>query len=176
MKAQAKAKAKKNKKKDSDDSSDSDEDAYTALSKKMKDSAKPPNGSLIECAECGNEFSVVRTFSLHVSRVGGKTLMLFQTQYTRAASDGSGWLCHPCAKASGIDPFKKPAAPRKRKPAADKRTVTHFEERRLPSLASLCVTIVSRHIDDVEALGDIGSMNMDRIAKAIAKDRGLCVS
>ena len=29
------------------------------------------------------------------------------------------------------------------------------------------------HIDDVEALGDIGSMNMDEIAKAIAKDRSL---
>lgn len=98
-----------------------------------------------------------------------------QTQYTRAAQDGPGWLCHPCVKASGVDPFKKATAPRKRKPATEKRNVTHFEERRLPSLASLCVAIVSRHIDDVEALGDIGSMSMDKIAKAIAKDRSLYV-
>ena len=82
-------------------------------------------------------------------------------------------MCHPCAKSSGADPFKKPAVPRKRKPATEKRTVQHFEERRLPSLASMCVKVISMHIDDVEALGDIGSMNMDEIAKAIAKDRSL---
>ncbi|KIP02584.1 hypothetical protein PHLGIDRAFT_130667 [Phlebiopsis gigantea 11061_1 CR5-6] len=151
-KLKAQAKAKKNKKKDDEDE-DEDEDAYTALSKMWKDDTKPPNGSMTECAKCGTQFTV--------------------TQYTRAAQDGPGWLCHPCAKACGIDPFKKPAAPRKRKPATEKRTVTHFEERRLPSLASFCVTIISKHIDDIEALGDIGSMNMDRIAKAIAKDRSL---
>ena len=62
LKAQAKAKAKKGKKKDDDDYSDDgsdEEDAYTALSKMWKDETKPPNGSLIECSKCGNEFSVV---------------------------------------------------------------------------------------------------------------------
>ncbi|EKM54908.1 uncharacterized protein PHACADRAFT_259073 [Phanerochaete carnosa HHB-10118-sp] len=157
LKAQAKAKAKKNKKKGDDedysDSEDEEEDAYTALSKMWKDQTKPPNGSLIECAKCGTEFSV--------------------TQYTRQAPDGPGWLCHPCLKASGVDPFKKPAAPRKRKPLTEKRNVTNFEKRRLPSLASTCIKVISQHIDDVEALGDIGSMNVDQIAKAIAKDRSL---
>ncbi|GJE90230.1 RNI-like protein [Phanerochaete sordida] len=155
LKAQAKAKAKKGKKKDDDDYSDDgsdEEDAYTALSKMWKDETKPPNGSLIECSKCGNEFSV--------------------TQYTRQAPNG-GWLCHSCLKASGVDPFKKPAAPRKRKPLTEKRNVTHFEEHRLPSLANMCIKVVSSHIDDVEALGDIGSMNLDSIAKAIAKDRSL---
>ena len=51
--------------------------------------------------------------------------------------------------------------------------MTNYEERRLPSLTSLCVKVVSQHIDDVEALGDIGGMNLDHIAKAIAKDRSL---
>ena len=174
LKAQAKAKAKKNKKK-GDDSDDEDEDAYTALSKMWKDDTKPPNGSMTECAKCSTQFTVVRTRRRPIC-CGMSSQNIPQTQYTRAAQDRPGWLCHPCAKASGIDPFKKPAAPRKRKPATEKRTVTHFEERRMPSLASLCVTIISKHIDDIEALGDIGSMNMDRIAKAIAKDRSLYVA
>ena len=90
-----------------------------------------------------------------------------------AANPPPGYLCHPCYKASGADPFKKPAAPKKRRTAADKRTVTNFEERHVANLASLCVQIISKHIDDVEALGDIGSVNLDKIAKAIAKDRSL---
>lgn len=35
--------------------------------------------------------------------------------------------------------------------------------------------IVSRCIDDVEALGEVGSVNLERIAKAIARDRSLYV-
>ncbi len=35
--------------------------------------------------------------------------------------------------------------------------------------------IVSKHIDDVEALGEVGSVNLERIAKAIARDRSLWV-
>ena len=35
--------------------------------------------------------------------------------------------------------------------------------------------VISKYIDDIEALGDIDSVNLDRIAKAIAKDRSLSV-
>lgn len=109
-----------------------------------------------------------------------------------AANPPPGWLCHICAKSSGADPFKKPAAPRKRKPAGDKRAVVSYEERRFPSLASICIDVrnicrqrrhslialqvISKHIDDVEALGDIGSMNVDEIAKALSKSRRLYVA
>lgn len=58
-----------------------------------------------------------------------------------AANPPPGFLCHNCAKASGADPFKKPAVPRKRKAPTDKRNVVHFEERRFPSLASLCIQV-----------------------------------
>ena len=57
-----------------------------------------------------------------------------------AANPGPGYLCHTCAKASGNDPFKKPA-PKKRKVPADKRTITHFVESRFPSLVSLCIDV-----------------------------------
>ncbi len=109
-----------------------------------------------------------------------------------AANPPPGWLCHICAKSSGADPFKKPAAPRKRKAGGDKRTLVSYEERRFPSLASVCIQVrhaladtgflrltvlqvISNHIDDVEALGDIGTMNMDEIAKALSNNRSLCV-
>ncbi|KAH9857413.1 RNI-like protein [Lenzites betulinus] len=117
------------------------------------DLPKPPVGSFENCVKCEIQFTV--------------------TKYTMAANPPPSYLCHRCAKASGNDPFKKPAAPKKRKPAGDKRTVTHFEERRLPSLASVCIEVISKHIDDVEALGDIGTMNMDEISKALAKNRSL---
>ena len=35
--------------------------------------------------------------------------------------------------------------------------------------------VISKHIDDVEALGDIGTMNVEEIAKALAKNRRLYV-
>src|SRR5882757_6925889 len=62
-----------------------------------------------------------------------------QTKYTMATVPPPGFLCHKCAKSSGADPFKKPAAPRKREAPADKRKVIHFEELRIPSLATLCI-------------------------------------
>lgn len=64
-----------------------------------------------------------------------------QTKYTIPAVPGPGYLCHPCAKSGNVDPFKKPAAPKRRKTATDRRTVTHFEERLFPSLASLCIEV-----------------------------------
>lgn len=155
--AAAKAKAKKKAKDDGDYQSSSD-DEYTALSRNMRAtgasrSPKPPVGSFENCAKCTKQFTV--------------------TRYTMAADPPPGYLCHDCVKAAGIDPFKKPAAPRKRKAPTEKREFVNFEERRLPTLVSLCVELISKHIDDVEALGDIGSVNMDEISKALGKSRSL---
>jgi DNA repair protein RAD7 len=36
--------------------------------------------------------------------------------------------------------------------------------------------LITNHIDDVEALGDIGALNMEAISKALSKNRGLYVS
>lgn len=90
-----------------------------------------------------------------------------------AANPPPGWLCHVCAKASGQDPFKKPAAPKKRKAPGDKRDVVHYVENRLPTMVNLCIKILTQYIDDVESLGDIGSVNLEAIAKAMAKTRSL---
>ncbi|THH34122.1 hypothetical protein EUX98_g168 [Antrodiella citrinella] len=157
-KEKAKAKGKGKGKKGGDDeyeeeSDEDDEDAYTALSKMWKDTSKPPVGSFSECARCEKQFTV--------------------TKYTLAANPPPGFLCHVCAKASGADPFKKPSLPKRRKAPADKRNVVHFEERRFPSLAHLCIQLVTKHINDVEALGDIGTLNMDELSKSLARNRSL---
>src|SRR5258707_6338718 len=63
-----------------------------------------------------------------------------KTKYTVAADPPPGYLCISCAKASGTDPFKKPA-PRKRKSAAEKRGNINFQEREFPTLVSLCIKV-----------------------------------
>ncbi|KAF8959677.1 hypothetical protein BDZ97DRAFT_1666772 [Flammula alnicola] len=154
--AEAKLKAKQKKgKKDSDDDDDGEDDAYTALSKSLltNGASKPPVGSFENCAVCGKQFTV--------------------TKYTMAASSGKGFLCHQCAKAGGNDPFKKPAVPKKRKAPADKRKITNFEEARFPSLVSVCIQLITKHINDIDVLGDIGAMNVEAISKALSKNRGL---
>lgn len=67
-KAKAKGKGKGKRGDDNDDyeeGSDEEEDAYTALSKMWKDSAKPPIGSFEECAKCSKQFTVVSS-SMHI--------------------------------------------------------------------------------------------------------------
>ncbi|KAG6902070.1 hypothetical protein C0995_004768 [Termitomyces sp. Mi166 len=156
LKAKEKAKAKK-KKKDENSDDDEEEDPYRALVRSWGGNstspAKPVIGNFENCAKCKAQFTV--------------------TRYTMPAVPGPGFLCHKCAKESGNDPFKKPTAPKRKKIPADKRTVVNFEEKRFPTLASLCIQLITKHIDDVEALGDIGAMNMDAISKTLSKNRGL---
>lgn len=76
---------------------------------------------------------------IHIEAVQSSCLP--QTKYTMEANPGPGWLCHVCAKASGADPFKKPAVPRKRKGPDEKRKVISFEDKEFPSLASMCIQV-----------------------------------
>ncbi|KAH9970354.1 RNI-like protein [Lactifluus volemus] len=153
-----KAGAKKKAIKFDDDDYDGEEDAYTALSKSLRTNkssdSKPSIGSRVKCAKCSKQFTM--------------------TKYTMAAADpGPGYLCHICSKESGTDPFKKPSMPRKRKSAAEKRSITNYQEKKFPTLVSLCTKIISKHINDVEAFGDIGSVNLDRIIRALCRNRSL---
>ncbi|GJJ14915.1 hypothetical protein Clacol_009185 [Clathrus columnatus] len=157
LKAKEKKKAKGRRKgNDSDDSEDSD--IYNALSKggfnNVGASKAPLPGTIVDCVECSKKFTV--------------------TKYTIPSREKSGLLCHVCVKSSGVDPFKKTPVPRKRKDPAEKRKVISFEEpERVNTLASMCIDVIGKHIEDVEALGDIGTLNMDKIAKLIAKNRNL---
>lgn len=53
------------------------------------------------------------------------------------------------------------------------RQVPIYDVFQLPSLQSLCIGIVSHHIENVEALLGVGGQNMDAISKSISKARSL---
>jgi DNA repair protein RAD7 len=46
----------------------------------------------------------------------------------------------------------------------------------VPALTDVCISIVARHVEDVESLGDIGQENMRRVNNIICKNRKMCVS
>lgn len=87
-------------------------------------------------------------------RRGRAILMSSQTKYTIAANPGPGFLCHQCAKASGSDPFKK-ATPKKKKAPVDKRTVVNFEEKRFPTLVSMCIQASSSALSNSLQLSNL---------------------
>lgn len=100
----------------------------------------------------------------------------------------------------GIDPFakaKKPAAKRataKGKKKEESRKVVSYEQRKgATNLAEMCIKVcpfhnlrhlgvliyptnaqmIGKYIENVEALGSIGSMNMDKVCRIISKGRRL---
>ncbi|CAE6442295.1 unnamed protein product [Rhizoctonia solani] len=155
-KAKAKAKAAHDAKRRKKDDEEPSEDEYKAPSKGLPIApvSLPPIGSFEKCVVCGKSFTV--------------------TRYTMAADPPPGFLCHACAKAGGADPFKKAGPPRRQKPVAEKRKIVNFEQKDVfKSLATTCIEIIAKYIDDMEALGDIGHINMDKISKILAKQRSL---
>lgn len=99
-----------------------------------------------------------------------------QTAYTKPRPKG-GYLCVSCCYALGIDPFAKDKSKAKKPPpkkaaAKEARQVTRFEDRRGASpLGELCIQIIGKYIEDVEQLGDIGHVNMDKVCRIISKGR-----
>lgn len=116
-----------------------------------------PVGEFMTCVDCQNQFTV--------------------TAYTKPCPSKPGYLCYDCAISAGIDVFaktrKKAAA---KKPAAkDKRAkVISYEEITGPiGLGDFCIKLIGKYIEDVEALGNIGTKSMDRVCRIISKSRRL---
>ncbi|KAK6334089.1 hypothetical protein TWF696_002591 [Orbilia brochopaga] len=143
-------KAKKARRDAGEDVSDDDDNDFGPTT-----AAVPLPGQIAFCTECNCRFTV--------------------TPYTKTGPNGEGMLCHPCGKASA--PVE--AAARKRKQAArttkksNARALLDGERGGIKSLQELCIQLVAKHIDDVEALGNIGSYNMDKICQIISKNRSL---
>ncbi|KAL7421911.1 UV-damaged DNA-binding protein rad7 [Cryptotrichosporon argae] len=117
-----------------------------------------PIGEHMLCGECGKQFSV--------------------TAYTKEhPAQRQTYLCIDCTYALGLDPFEKPKKAAKKKAPAKKEErgkVVHYEERRgaLP-LGDMCIELIGKCIEDVEQLGDIGGVNLDKVCKIISKSRRL---
>lgn len=107
------------------------------------------------CAECSNPFTL--------------------TVYSRFVEDLKGYLCEDCNE--GLKKKERAArrnelnARKRRKKLAqallDKRKV------RIPSLQDICIKVITLNIGDVEVLGDIGQMNINKISRILSKNRSL---
>lgn len=107
------------------------------------------------CVECGNPFTL--------------------TVYSRFLDDLKGYLCEDCnevlkKKERNARRNQLNARKRRKKLAQallDKKTVM------LPSLQDVCIKTITQNIADVEALGDIGQMNINKISRILSKNRSL---
>ncbi|GAA5960185.1 hypothetical protein JCM21900_000432 [Sporobolomyces salmonicolor] len=114
-------------------------------------------GAIAVCAECGKKFTV--------------------SKYTASNPNGPGVLCSPCTSESIETRATFPGAnkPKPKTPAKKKAQKALDESFYQPvtSLQQSCLSVIGQYINDVEALGDIGPKNLDRVAKIVCKNRGL---
>lgn len=112
-------------------------------------------GQISFCAECECRFTV--------------------TAYSRNGPDGDGLLCNACgARDAGTkktEKKKRVVAKKGKKEGA--KNILDGKIGGPKTLRELCINLVAKYIDDVEALGDIGAMNMDLICQIIARNRRL---
>lgn len=86
------------------------------------------------------------------------------------------WLCVKCCTKLGIDPFAKASKPKAVKKAKkeDRGKIVHYEQRKgVNPLGDMCIHMIGKYIEDVDQLGDIGGVNMDKVCKIISKSRRL---
>ncbi|KAF8533933.1 hypothetical protein BDD12DRAFT_897422 [Trichophaea hybrida] len=147
-KGKGKGKGKKRKKADSD--AEDDNDDYNPYSKSI-----PVPGQIAFCAECESRFTV--------------------TAYSKASEDGDGLLCTKCGKkyAKEEKEVKKKRSTGKRVKRDVLRQALDGETLGPKSLKEYCIRLIAKHIDDVEALGDIAMRDMDRIGQIISRNRSL---
>ncbi|KAG7665509.1 RAD7 [[Candida] subhashii] len=132
---------------DNDDDFDEDDDDDFESVKKF--------GSQDICVDCGNKFEL--------------------TVYSRFISEKSGYLCESCnailktrEKKARVNQLN---ARKKRKKVA--QALLNKTEIKLPKLQDICIQKITSNIDDVEMLGDIGQLNMNKISKILSKNRSL---
>lgn len=107
------------------------------------------------CVECGELFNL--------------------TVYSRFVKAKRGYICESCNELLKLREraMKRNElnARKKRKQVAqallDKQTV------RIPKLSDICVKVITNNISDVDALGDIGHLNMAKISRILSKNRSL---
>ncbi|KAG7825819.1 hypothetical protein KL919_000407 [Ogataea angusta] len=109
------------------------------------------------CIECDREF-VISVYSKRMEKYGR-----------------IGYLCPECtsneikrqrlAKRNEIEARK-----RRKKVAA---ALLDKQEYKIPSLQDCCINVISKNIDQVDLLGDIGVVNMKKISRILSKNRSL---
>ncbi|ANZ75677.1 BA75_02337T0 [Komagataella pastoris] len=94
----------------------------------------------------------------------------------KVEKDGKvGYLCIKCTR------FQIEQEGRKKKAAFEARkkrkklasALLNRQELKIPSLQDICIKLLSTHIDDVHALGDISVVSMNKISRILSKNRSL---
>lgn len=115
-------------------------------------------GETSECCDCGRAFTL--------------------TVYSRYLSSKRGYLCEECnelvkeqERASRRSQF---AARKRRKKVA--LSLLNKTTLRVAKLQDVCIRKITDNIGDVEALGDIGQANINKVAQILSKNRLLDLS
>jgi len=75
-------------------------------------------------------------------------------------------LCHKCGAVEQAAAAKE--APKRKRTKLGKGTakmILEGKEDRIGKLQDACIKVIAKHIHDVEALGDIGTVNMDKVCQ-----------
>ncbi|KAL2313713.1 DNA repair protein rhp7 [Schizosaccharomyces pombe] len=143
------------KKKKTDEEAEDNEDTFSMNSRAgFSYKAREHTGKLDFCAHCNCRFTI--------------------TPYSKYSNSEKGWLCYPCSR--GAEDRSVPELrTRKRKALTRKKVAaaTMDEEISVPKLQDLCIRVIAEYINDIEAFGDIGQVNMDKISQIISKNRSL---
>ncbi|CBQ68074.1 related to RAD7-nucleotide excision repair protein [Sporisorium reilianum SRZ2] len=168
----ANGKAKKKVKKD-----DGDDDDYNPKSPPKKGPAPvdwEDSLGLPQASSSRANFSYANRTPGSIAYCGMCKMKFTVTSYTKMSDKGP--LCHRCGptykgpNGAGSDAKAKPTPKKKQ---VRRKTLQDGLRQSFPSLQSYCIEVISRHIEDVEALGHIGFRNMDAISKSISKNRSL---
>lgn len=138
---------------DSDDDDDDDDDNYS--DDDMLGNGFKKFGEEDNCVDCGKIFNM--------------------TVYSRYDRARKGYLCESCnenlKQREKIARRNQLNARKKRKKVAqallDKSSI------QMPTLQDICIKKITQNIDDVDALGDIGQTNMNKISMILSKNRSL---
>lgn len=142
-----------------------DESDYTDSEDETADGERPEKeekqilgpGQYAGCYKCGNEFKI-STYSRKVKDSAGAV---------------EGYLCRDCTQVILEQEKSKRSkallARKKRKKLAE--ALLDKQDVNFPALQDLCIKLLVKYIDDVEAFGDIGTANMGKICRILCKNR-----
>ncbi|KAL6452575.1 RAD7 DNA repair protein RAD7 [Candida maltosa Xu316] len=141
----------------SDSSSDSDDDDpnFSEDEDDLNNMNIRKFGEMDDCVECGT------SFELSVS--------------SRFIKEKAGYLCNPCNQLLKNRERKarmnQMTARKKRKRVA--QALLNKTDVKIPKLQDVCIKKITENIEDVDVLGDIGQVNLNRISKILSKNRSL---
>lgn len=156
--ARIRALARRKRRRDFGDSDVSESDP-DATEDEGENKGKKNPGQNDTCATCGNLFVV--------------------TAFSRAAPrdpTAMGLLCHDCTMeevAKEKAQKKKDHSLRKQRKKQAEALLDQKQYTIVPKLQDLCISLISTHIDDVEALGEIGQENKNKISRILSRNRRL---